>query len=178
METLSGVEPRRANVPLYSTVTGEVLDGSEMDAEYWFTNLRQPVLFEQATRKLMADGHAVFVECSPHPVLTVGVQETAEAAGSGAVTVGSLRRDEGGMDRFLTSLAQAHAYGASVDWTTVFPTGTAPVDLPTYAFQHERFWLTAAVAGAPATPVAWASRPPITRCWVRPYDWLTATAPS
>ncbi|MEK8170154.1 acyltransferase domain-containing protein [Streptomyces sp. M19] len=67
LEALSGVEPKRGDVPVYSTVTGTVLDGTGMDAEYWFTNLRQPVLFERATRKLVEDGHAVFVECSPHP---------------------------------------------------------------------------------------------------------------
>ncbi|NEA42927.1 acyltransferase domain-containing protein, partial [Streptomyces sp. SID11385] len=73
--------------------------------EYWFRNLRQTVEFEETVRLLLADGFTGFVECSPHPVLTVGLQETFEAVGveGQAVAVGSLRRGEGGWDRFLLS---------------------------------------------------------------------------
>ncbi|MBL0804934.1 acyltransferase domain-containing protein, partial [Streptomyces albidoflavus] len=70
---------------------------------YWFTNLRQTVEFETATRNLLRDGYGVFVESSPHPVVSLGVQETVEdsGTGSGAFTVGSLRRGDGGMERLL-----------------------------------------------------------------------------
>ncbi|MFE9770046.1 SDR family NAD(P)-dependent oxidoreductase, partial [Streptomyces sp. NPDC005808] len=96
--------------------------------------------FEQATRAALADGHTVFIEVSPHPVLSLGLQGTAED--TGADVLGTLRRDEGGLDRFLTSLAEAHCHGVAVDWTAVFHgTGATRTELPTYAFQRTRYWL-------------------------------------
>ncbi|MGQ4366287.1 KR domain-containing protein, partial [Streptomyces sp. SAS_272] len=93
---------------------------------------------------LLAEGFTAFVECSAHPVLTVGLQETFDALGADvAVAVPSLRRDEGGMERFARSLGQAWAHGVPVDFTPLLPPAhtAAPVGLPTYAFQHARYWL-------------------------------------
>ncbi|WP_037891807.1 acyltransferase domain-containing protein, partial [Streptomyces sp. NRRL S-87] len=70
---------------------GEWVKGPELDAGYWFGNLRRTVEFESATRTLLDQGFGVFVECSPHPVLTVGIQETVEDAGREAAVLGSLR---------------------------------------------------------------------------------------
>ncbi|WP_285544258.1 hypothetical protein, partial [Streptomyces lavendulae] len=73
---------------------------------------------------------------SPHPVLTVGLQETVEDAGREAAVLGSLRRNEGGLERFWLSLGEAYVRGVAVDWDAVFAgTGAQRVDLPTYAFQ-------------------------------------------
>ena len=97
--------------------------------------------FEQATRVLLDREHRVFVEVSPHPVLTVGLEETFAATGTDrpAVAVDTLRRDEGGLDRFLLSLAQAYVHGATVDWQAVFGAAARRVDLPTYPFQRQRY---------------------------------------
>ncbi|MGW9287220.1 type I polyketide synthase [Streptomyces albidoflavus] len=147
---LAPIEPQAGRIPVYSTVTGQVEDGSGFDAAYWFTNLRQTVEFETATRNLLRDGYGVFVESSPHPVVSLGVQETVEdsGTGSGAFTVGSLRRGDGGMERLLTSLAELHVQGVSPDWAKVFPATARRVDLPTYAFQHRRYWLESGPAGS------------------------------
>ncbi|WP_159060921.1 acyltransferase domain-containing protein, partial [Streptomyces hygroscopicus] len=107
LELLAPVQPRAAEVPFLSTVTGEWVEGPELDAEYWFTNLRRTVELEGAVRRLLDEGFGVFIESSAHPVLTVGVQETAEDAGREAAAIGSLRRDEGGLDRFWVSLGEA-----------------------------------------------------------------------
>ncbi|MBB2915621.1 acyl transferase domain-containing protein, partial [Streptosporangium becharense] len=153
---LAGVSPRSSQVPFYSTVTGGLLDTAGLDADYWYTNLRRQVRFDEAVRTLIRDGHGLFVEVGPHPVLTMGVQETAEAE-AGAMTgsvggtvsgtvaaIGTLRRDEGGMARFVTSMAEAYVHGAPVDWEPVFaPHGPRRVALPKYAFQRERYWLEA-----------------------------------
>ncbi|WP_425581554.1 SDR family NAD(P)-dependent oxidoreductase, partial [Streptomyces yatensis] len=142
-EALAGVEPRGGQVPFYSTVTGRLMDTAELDAGYWYRNLRETVEFQGTVETLMQQGHTVFVEASPHPVLTIGVQDTADATGTPIVATGSLRRDEGGVNRFLTSLAEVSVHGAEVNWRTVFAgTGARHVGLPTYAFQRERFWLT------------------------------------
>ncbi|WP_409062517.1 type I polyketide synthase [Streptomyces sp. SYP-A7185] len=144
LDLLGFVEPRAGSVPMYSTVTGEVLDGSELDAGYWFDNCRRPVAFEPVVRSLLADGFRAFVESSAHPVLTWGVLETAEEAGSEVVAVGSLRRGEGGLERFYSSLGEVWVRGVDVDWPAVFADRPARVvDLPTYAFQRRRYWLNA-----------------------------------
>ncbi|MFF7653738.1 type I polyketide synthase [Streptomyces sp. NPDC007983] len=138
---LAPVQPRTAQVPFLSTVTGEWAEGPELDAEYWFTNLRRTVELEGAVRRLLDEGFGVFIESSAHPVLTMAVQETAEDAGVDAAAIGSLRRDEGGLDRFWASVGEAWSRGVAVDWHAVFDgTGARRVELPTYAFQHQRYW--------------------------------------
>ncbi|EST36347.1 type I polyketide synthase, partial [Streptomyces roseochromogenus] len=139
---LAGVRARPGEVPFYSTVSGARIDTTGLDAGYWYTNLRQSVLFEPTTRTLLDAGYGVFVECSPHPVLLHSIAETADAAGADITGIGSLQRDNGGPERVLAALGEAFVAGVPVDWSAVF-TGT-PVrsaDLPTYAFQRERYWL-------------------------------------
>ncbi|MEU6734083.1 acyltransferase domain-containing protein [Streptomyces physcomitrii] len=146
---LDGIQPRAAEVPFLSTVTGEFVTGTELDAEYWYRNLRNTVRFEDAVRQLLASGHSLFLESSAHPVLTVGVQESIDAAGAAATSQGTLRREEGGPDRLLASLAEAWAHGAAVDWRLVYAGHEASgADLPTYAFQRQRYWLDVAAAAA------------------------------
>jgi len=75
-EGLSGLQPRSAEVDFISSVTGAGLDTSILDGEYWFANLCQPVLFEQAIRWSYEHGYHTFIEASPEPVLTAGIQES------------------------------------------------------------------------------------------------------
>ncbi|MGQ4406262.1 type I polyketide synthase [Streptomyces hayashii] len=141
LSALAPLRPRAADVPMLSTHTGDWIDGTELDAAYWYDNLRDPVLLHDAVRRLADAGHKVFVEISPHPVLIAAVQDTLDADPTGAVAVATLRRDHGGADRFLASLAQAFVHGAEADWTTLLPaTDAGHVDLPTYAFQRRRYW--------------------------------------
>ncbi|WP_308190167.1 beta-ketoacyl synthase N-terminal-like domain-containing protein, partial [Streptomyces aculeolatus] len=86
-------------------------------------------------------GAGVFIEASPHPVLVAGIGDTVAEAGAQCAVVETLRRDHGGMLQFLTSAAQAHVHGVDLDWDAVFGgAGARRVDLPTYAFQHKRYW--------------------------------------
>ncbi|MCD9141059.1 SDR family NAD(P)-dependent oxidoreductase [Streptomyces albireticuli] len=140
LEVLAPVSPVTSRIPFFSTVTGDWVDTAGLDASYWFENLRRPVEFEAATRSLLAQGYGVFVESSAHPVLTTGVLETIEDGDLPGAAVGSLRRDEGGWERFLLSAAEAFTYGVPVDWTTVLP-GARRVELPTYAFQRKHYWV-------------------------------------
>ncbi|MEV1043107.1 type I polyketide synthase [Streptomyces sp. NPDC050204] len=144
-QALTGLAPRSAAVPFYSTLTGGPLDTVELGADYWFRNLRSRVEFEAATRAALSAGHRVFVEVSPHAVLGFGLQETFDSLGSDALALGTLRRAEDETRRLLLSFAEAWAHGVEVDWRAVLA-GTGPhrvVDLPTYAFQHRRYWLDA-----------------------------------
>ncbi|MEW2511308.1 SDR family NAD(P)-dependent oxidoreductase [Streptomyces sp. NPDC046870] len=149
---LAGIQARPAEVPFYSTVTGARLDTTRLDAGYWYTNLRQSVLFEPTTRTLLDAGYGVFVECSPHPVLLHSIEETADAAGTDVTGLGSLRRDDGGPERVLTALGEAFVAGVPVDWSAVFDgMQVRTADLPTYAFQRERYWLGRSAATGDVT---------------------------
>ncbi|NUP51182.1 MAG: acyltransferase domain-containing protein, partial [Catenulispora sp.] len=154
---LAAVTPTATQIPMISAMSGEWLTGPEADADYWYASLRSPVEFDRAVRVLADSGHQVFVEVSPHPVLTGGIAATFEELGAVTpVVTGTLRRDEGGPARLITSLAEVHAYGVPVDWTTLLAPGTRTA-LPTYAFQHQRYWAEAmpgarSAAASPAEP--------------------------
>ncbi|WP_394831506.1 SDR family NAD(P)-dependent oxidoreductase [Pendulispora rubella] len=139
---LDGIQARPSKVPILSTVTGTRIDGADLDAAYWFRNLRQTVRFGEAVETLVAEGYRFFVEVSPHPVLTLAIEKALEAAGVSACVTGSLRRDEGDLRRVLLSAGELFAKGLPVDWTRILPRG-GRVPLPTYAFQRERHWLEA-----------------------------------
>ncbi|MFE4580823.1 type I polyketide synthase, partial [Streptomyces chartreusis] len=147
LSVLGELNPRPARVPFYSTVTGGRLDTTALDAGYWYRNLRQTVRMEAATRALLAAGHRVFVESSPHPVLAGAIGETCEAAGAeDAVVLGSVRRQAGDARAFLLSAAAGWAAGLPVDWRPCFPSAARSepaVELPTYPFQRRRYWPTA-----------------------------------
>ncbi|MEU0486449.1 SDR family NAD(P)-dependent oxidoreductase, partial [Streptosporangium sp. NPDC006013] len=151
-QVLAEVAPRAVRVPMLSTVTGQWVEGPELDAGYWCDNLRNTVAFAPAIGQLLEQRYRAFVEVSPHPVLTVGIGECVDEAAVDAVIAGTLRRDEGGLDRVLVSAAELFVRGVRVDWRAVL-TGGRRVDLPTYAFQHQWFWPVGS-AGAGAGNVA------------------------
>ncbi|MGH3899437.1 MAG: type I polyketide synthase [Pseudonocardiaceae bacterium] len=147
---LAGIEPRSTAVPFYSTVTGERIDTRELDASYWFRNLRTPVQFGPTINQLLAAGHGAFVEISPHPVLTTGIQQAIDQHDGHAAALGTLRRDDGGIRRFLTALGEAFAHGVAVNWAALLPDSAPCIDIPTYPFQRRSFWLS----GTSRTPAA------------------------
>ncbi|KJS52185.1 hypothetical protein VM98_33015, partial [Streptomyces rubellomurinus subsp. indigoferus] len=154
LEVLAPIAPVSGTIPFYSTATGGFIDTRTLDARYWYGNLRGRVGFEPALRALIDTGVSFFVEVSPHPVLTMAVEETAQAHGAQdrVGVVGSLRREEGGLQRFATSLGAAHVNGVAVDWRAFFAaSGAQQVPLPTYAFQRERFWLTPSAGSGDAS---------------------------
>jgi acyl transferase domain-containing protein/acyl carrier protein len=145
LEACASATAEAGDIRFYSTVTAGAFDTTELNSEYWYRNARETVRFEQTVRAVLADGYRTVVEVSPHPVLTVGVQETAEAElerSGGVAIAGSLRREESAPARFLSSLAELWVRGVEVDWSAVFTgAGAERVTLPTYAFQRERYWL-------------------------------------
>ncbi|WSA58368.1 SDR family NAD(P)-dependent oxidoreductase [Nonomuraea fuscirosea] len=152
LDLLAPIRPRTGHVPFYSTVTGDVLDTAELTPEYWFGNARRPVAFHDVVTALLRDGRGAFIECSAHPVLVMSVRDTIEVAGADAYATGTLRRDEGGPARFLTSAAEAYANGVPADLTAaVGDASPHRAPLPTYAFQRRRFWLDASAGGEDVT---------------------------
>ncbi|MGB2568734.1 type I polyketide synthase [Micromonospora citrea] len=137
---LADVRPQSGHTRLVSTLTGDWVDPATMTADYWYDNLRRTVQFDAAVRTAIGAGHTTFVEISPHPVLTMPVTGILDDAGVSGHTLGSLRRGDDDPTRLLTNLATAHTLGLPVDLTAVLAT-TDIVPLPTYAFDHQRFWL-------------------------------------
>ncbi|HEY3995581.1 MAG TPA: type I polyketide synthase [Mycobacterium sp.] len=147
-EALAGIEPRSSSVALFSTVTGERMDTAGLDADYWYRSIRQTVQFERAVRSACDAGHRVFIESSPHPVLIAAIEETLSGSDT-AVVLPSLGRDDGDLPRFWLSAGQAQVAGVVVDWrAAISALGGRRVDLPTYGFVRQRFWLPDGSAGS------------------------------
>ncbi|MEY9911166.1 acyl transferase domain-containing protein/thioesterase domain-containing protein/acyl carrier protein [Catenulispora sp. MAP12-49] len=134
LKTLAPITPRKAEIPWYSTLHSAWMTGTEADTTYWYDNLRHPVAFHPAIRTLIDTNHHYFIEVSPHPVLTTSITDAAAAA------VETLRRDHGDTTQLTTALAQLHTTGRPLDWQPLL-TPAQPIDLPTYPFQHQNYWL-------------------------------------
>ncbi|MEU9250413.1 type I polyketide synthase [Streptomyces sp. NPDC048270] len=151
-ETLAGIGAQAPKVPFYSTVTGGwIADAGILDGGYWYRNLRAQVGFGPAVVELLGQGHGVFVEVSAHPVLVQPIAETVDTTGGDVVVTGSLRREDGGPRRLLASMAELFVRGIALDWNAVLPqTASRRVDLPTYAFDHQHYWLQLAESATDA----------------------------
>jgi acyl transferase domain-containing protein len=176
LDALAPVAPRPGTVPMVSALTGQWLAGPETGAGYWYESLRSAVEFDRAVRVLAGSGHRVFIEVSPHPVLTAAISAALDdaldpAAAGTCVVTGTLRRDDGGPARFIQALAEIHVRGSHVDWTAVLPPAP-PQDLPTYPFQHHHYWPQRPLLGA-AVPLAAGDGLLLTgRLSVRSHPWL------
>ncbi|WP_343869269.1 type I polyketide synthase, partial [Dactylosporangium roseum] len=124
-------------IPMVSTLTGEAGEPRITTPGYWVRQVREPVRFHPAVAAV-ADQARMFVEIGPDPVLAVAVQRTLDDAGALAL----LNERQNDVVSFGRALGHLHAAGIDVDWSSWFDTDTPPriVDLPTYPFQHQRFW--------------------------------------
>ena len=150
IEALSGLAPRAATVPIYSTVLGEVSDGANLDPRYWAANMRQPVQFWRAASQLIEAGHTLFVEISPHPILLPAVEPMLRESTQGGLTAPSMRREQPEQATMLESLGGLFTQGYSLDWQKLYPSRGRCVPLPTYPWQRERYWMEASTARAAA----------------------------
>ncbi|MEV0444359.1 type I polyketide synthase [Streptomyces spectabilis] len=149
-EVLAGVAFHEPVLPIVSTVTGEPLTAETVcSPEYWVRQVREPVRFAAAVRRLQDDGVTRFVGAGPDAAVTTMAEGClAERDGVPApVAVPVLRADRPEAVTALTALAAAHAHGVEADWQQVFAgTGARLVEVPTYAFQRDRYWMDATAA--------------------------------
>ncbi|MGG7519392.1 SDR family NAD(P)-dependent oxidoreductase [Allorhizobium undicola] len=131
------IAPRKSTLSFISTVTGGVLEGERLDAEYWWRNVRQPVQFNGATEAALALGCSVFLEISPRAILGGYVADTAQQLSSPVNVVATLSRDAPaeGIDPVAQSLARAIANGASADEARIFGARQAALKLPGLPFE-------------------------------------------
>ncbi|MEU0055749.1 SDR family NAD(P)-dependent oxidoreductase [Streptomyces sp. NPDC006334] len=182
LDELDGVTALPTSVAWYSTVTGEAV-ADELEADYWYANLREPVRFAPTVARMVADGYRCFVELSPHPSLSTAVRTVGEETGHDLLAVGSLRRDADGPACLDRAAAELHVHGRDIAWRRVLPEAR-PARLPTYAWDAGRHWTEPEGATGPAGLLDRAEHPLLgirlrsadeTR-WTFRGEWSPATA--
>ncbi|SPE21094.1 Polyketide synthase (fragment) [Burkholderiales bacterium] len=139
-EALADLRPGDDAAPFHSTVTGGHLAGKELDVNYWWRNIRRPVLFEQTIKGLIADGINIFVEVGPHSLLRGYIGDCLGDAGASGRIIATAKRGDDSPQRIWTSACQAMIAGATVNWQRLFPWQGRHVRLPNYPWQRERCW--------------------------------------
>ncbi|WP_405594706.1 type I polyketide synthase [Streptomyces sp. NBC_01410] len=151
-EALRDLTPQQPRIPFYSTVLDDPRQTPAFDAEYWCANLRRPVRFASAIAAAAADRHHVYVEVSPHPVVTRSVTDSLPRVLDNPVVLPTLRRDEEEAATFRTQLAALHCAGVPVDWSALYADGEL-CDVPCLTFDRQRHWADhTAPAPAPVEP--------------------------
>lgn len=140
IEALADLHSQSAALPLYSTVTGTRIDGSGVNAYYWWQNARSPVLFSAAFSQVIQDGYSVFIELSPHPVLAGSMSELLTEQGQTGTVLASLRRKEEDRAILLGSLGALYTLGYPINWQQLHVQGGSFVHLPSYAWQRKPYW--------------------------------------
>jgi acyl transferase domain-containing protein/NADPH:quinone reductase-like Zn-dependent oxidoreductase/thioesterase domain-containing protein/NAD(P)-dependent dehydrogenase (short-subunit alcohol dehydrogenase family)/SAM-dependent methyltransferase/acyl carrier protein len=158
VHALAEIRPRASRIPFVSTVTGAPVATEALDAQYWWHNVRRPVLFGPAIATLIGDKHDTFVELGPHPALESALKEClAEHGGTGAV-FHSLRRDADDSSEMLSAIAGMQVFGVPIDWRAVNQSDAPVLPLPRYPWTRESFWLESTASArlrlqAPAHPL-------------------------
>ena len=148
LRALGKVEISPARVNMISTVTGTAVDSAALDVNYWWGNIRKPVRFSAAISELSGHGHALFLELSAHPALTVAISETLAHHSAAGKALFSLRRKEPELAAMLTNLSALHVAGSPVDWRRLFHGHGAEISLPAYPWQRETHWSETAMMRA------------------------------
>jgi acyl transferase domain-containing protein/NADPH:quinone reductase-like Zn-dependent oxidoreductase/acyl carrier protein len=147
LSELDGVVGTQATTGFFSSVTGGELSGEQVDADYWWHNMRHPVQFYDALRAMSGAGCTLFLEISPHPIVQSYVRSTLRALGAEGQAFAAMTQRAAGAARVPAVIDELWCAGAPLDWGRIFPQQGQVVDLPTYAFQREDYWF-------PRTPEA------------------------
>ncbi|WP_436845277.1 type I polyketide synthase [Streptomyces sioyaensis] len=173
-ESVTYAEPR---IPVVSNVTGELATAEQLTSpEYWVRHVRDAVRFADGVRWLAEHGVTRLLELGPGGTLTAMAQACLSDTGdedTERVFLASLRTDRPEATSLMSAAAGAFASGAPVDWAAYFAgTGARRVDLPTYAFQRERYWLES--TGATPEP----RERSVVDGWRYRVEWKPLVAPS
>ena len=137
---LAGLASRPPKSRLISTVTGQVVEGEALDADYWWRNVRHPVRFADAVAQLIGEGYRIFLEVGPRAILQTYLTDGLRSADVQGHVITSLSRDHDEDDPFPAIAAHCHAAG--YDWaaSASFDGPSDPHGLPLYPWNRERFW--------------------------------------
>ncbi|GAB3897505.1 hypothetical protein GCM10029964_080470 [Kibdelosporangium lantanae] len=129
-EQAKEVQPIDVDTTIVSTVTGDVLTGSALDADYWALNVREPVRFRQAVDRLVELGYRAFVEIGAHPTLSPSINDCLAGLAEPTLVVPTLRRDTSGRSALLNTAARLYEAGSPVDFSAMAPTDRRAIRLP------------------------------------------------
>ena len=138
--SLAQIETRETTIPLYSSVTGTMVTDQPLDAAYWWKNVREPVFFRDAMEQMITDGYGLFLEISPHPVLSSSVSDIAANMDKEVAVVSTLRRYKDESLDLMSSLCALYVNGAEIDWGRLYGSGFSCVSLPRYPWQRQTYW--------------------------------------
>lgn len=158
-ESLQALRSRPMQIPFYSTVTGEQVQG-RLGADHWAQNIRQPVRFAPAIAQMLANGYDQFVEVGPHPALLHYLREIAQDRQPEPLLLHSLRRGQPERAELLATLGALYCAGRSVAWEHLYPDAGQVVPLPAYPWQHKRYWVEASAAPGRRTRAGAGARTP------------------
>jgi acyl transferase domain-containing protein len=140
-QALVGLQPKVANIPMFSTVTGSSDERPAFDAAYWGRNVRDRVRFSEAIARLGQEGHDMFLELGPQPILSNAITQCLSHHKLSGALLPSLRRKRDDRTTMLSSLGQLYSGGYPVDWTRIYPQRSQHVKLPAYPWQRQRYWI-------------------------------------
>lgn len=138
--SLSDIRPVTGMIPFISTVTGEQLDGTQLDAEYWWDNIRQPVRFQQATEQLLAQHGNVMVEVGPHAVLRNYIADCLKEKKIEGRVIITGTRGKDHPSEIDKAASEVIVSGIAPDLRDLFPHPAKHVEMPSYAWQREHLW--------------------------------------
>ena len=139
---LAHLEPEETTIPFHSTVTGAQLSGKSLDADYWWRNVREPVLLKQAMASMVRDGINIYVEVGPHALLRRYLLDCLDENGAVGRVISTGVRGDDSPQRIYSGASQALIAGAGVDWQRLLPWQGRHVRLPNYPWQREAHWHT------------------------------------
>lgn len=140
-DVLADLSLEETTIPLFSTVTGAQIRGTELDAGYWWRNVREPVYFAAAIEQLLSAGfEGAYVEISPHPVLSTSLKQCIEQRESSAFTISTLNRKRADRQAMLECAAHLYVAGCDLNWDAIVGSYTY-TPLPHYAWQRQSHWI-------------------------------------
>lgn len=141
LEGLAHLKPQPTEHPLISTVTGDLIDGSTMDAEYWWHNIRRPVLFQNAMQTSIEQGATLYLEIGPDAPLSGLIATSASELGEQPSVVISQKRGRNDERALQAALARLFVAGVRPDWSRVYPGSHTRLDLARYPEETKEYWL-------------------------------------
>lgn len=140
LNSVGELHPRKCSIKLYTTADGELSDGTNLDKDYWWKNIASAVHFAKAAASIIQEGYVNFIEIGPHPVLAKSIQELAEELKTEVLIAPSIRRKEPEMHCMFKTYARLINAGCRVNLSEVYTGSFEPVKLPTYQWEHKRYW--------------------------------------
>ncbi|HRH56313.1 MAG TPA: SDR family NAD(P)-dependent oxidoreductase [Chitinophagales bacterium] len=140
-QSLSALKPQNTSVVFYSTVTNTIKNGEELNGAYWAANLRNTVQFSNVIQQISKENNAVYIEMSPHPTLIHAIKENLENIDTKTLVIGSFSKENEEQVQFYNNYTNLFAANIKFDWHTIYPSIGEFIELPTYAWQKEYYWI-------------------------------------